>query len=340
MLPPGIRRARHNAACMDDPPFIHERALVESDSIGPGTRVWAFAHVIAGAVIGAECNICDHTYVEGDVIIGDRVTLKSGVFLWDGLRVEDDVFIGPNASFVNDPFPRSKQHRERYLETTLRAGCSIGSGATVLGGLTIGPGAMVGAGAVVARDVPPHAVVAGNPARIRGYVGAERPDEPAAPDALPVHDPGHVGGVRVIDLPSVTDLRGSLSFGEVESHLPFVPQRYFLIYDVPTVEVRGEHAHRRQEQLLVCIRGSVSVVVDDGVRRAELRLSSPTQGLHINALVWATQYAYSPDATLLVFASGVYDNAEYIRDYGEFLTLARASGRLASEPESVARPAT
>ncbi len=165
MLSPTDARARHNAAPMDNPPFIHERALVESETIGAGTRVWAFAHVIAGAVIGADCNICDHTYVEGDVVIGDRVTLKSGVFLWDGLRVEDDVFIGPQATFTNDIMPRSRQPFElRY--TTLRRGASIGAGAVILPGVTIGEGAMVGAGAVVTKDVPPHTVVVGNPARV------------------------------------------------------------------------------------------------------------------------------------------------------------------------------
>jgi len=150
---------------MVDAPFIHERALVESESIGGGTRVWAFAHVMPGAVIGSNCNVCDHTYIEGDVIVGDRVTIKSGVYLWDGIRVEDDVFIGPQATFTNDPFPRSKQWFEVPL-TTVRRGASIGAGAVILPGVTIGERAMVGAGAVVTRDVPTLAVVIGNPARV------------------------------------------------------------------------------------------------------------------------------------------------------------------------------
>ena len=145
--------------------LIHERALVESDAIGPGTRIWAFAHVMPGAVIGAYCNVCDHTYVENDVIIGDRVTIKSGVYLWDGLRIEDDVFIGPQATFTNDAFPRSKQPFHSPV-TTLRQGASIGAAAVILPGRTIGERAMVGAGAVVTRDVPPDAVVVGNPARV------------------------------------------------------------------------------------------------------------------------------------------------------------------------------
>jgi acetyltransferase-like isoleucine patch superfamily enzyme len=150
---------------MDSSPFIHERALVETDTIGAGTRIWAFAHVMAGAVIGSDCNVCDHTYIEGDVVIGDRVTLKSGVFLWDGLRVHDDVFIGPQATFTNDLMPRSRQPFE-LRQTTLCRGASIGAGAVILPGVTIGERAMVGAGAVVTKDVPPDVVVVGNPARV------------------------------------------------------------------------------------------------------------------------------------------------------------------------------
>jgi acetyltransferase-like isoleucine patch superfamily enzyme len=145
--------------------FIHAQALVESDSIGAGTRIWAFAHVMAGARIGSDCNICDHTYVEGDVVVGDRVTIKSGVYLWDGLRVEDDVFLGPQATFTNDRFPRSRQPCTPEI-TTIRRGASIGAGAVVLPGVTIGERAMVGAGAVVTKDVPPDVLIIGNPARV------------------------------------------------------------------------------------------------------------------------------------------------------------------------------
>lgn len=146
--------------------LIHPQALVESGSIGAGTRCWAFCHILPGAVIGQDCNICDHTFIENDVVVGDRVTIKCGVFLWDGLRIEDDAFIGPNATFTNDAFPRSKQYPEQWPVTTVRQGASIGANATILPGLTIGEGAMVGAGAVVTKDVPPHAVVAGNPAHV------------------------------------------------------------------------------------------------------------------------------------------------------------------------------
>jgi UDP-2-acetamido-3-amino-2,3-dideoxy-glucuronate N-acetyltransferase len=156
---------RRRMGCVAGDVFIHERALVESDTIGGGTRIWAFAHVMAGAVIGSDCNVCDHTYVEGDVIVGDRVTIKSGVYLWDGVRIEDDVFIGPQATFTNDPFPRSRQAFEGTV-TVVRRGASIGAGAVLLPGITVGERAMVGAGAVVVQDVPSDVVVVGNPARI------------------------------------------------------------------------------------------------------------------------------------------------------------------------------
>jgi acetyltransferase-like isoleucine patch superfamily enzyme len=146
-------------------PLIHEQAIVETDQIGARTRIWAFAHVLPGARLGADCNVSDHTFVEGDVIIGNRVTIKSGVYLWDGLRVEDDVFIGPHATFANDRFPRSKGTFECAI-TRLCRGASIGASAVLLPGITVGEQAMVGAGAVVTRDVPSLALVVGNPARV------------------------------------------------------------------------------------------------------------------------------------------------------------------------------
>lgn len=161
----GMAPAAEQSAAGDPTVFAHERALVEADHIGPGTRIWAFAHVKAGARIGEDCNICDHTFIEGDVIVGDRVTIKSGVYLWDGLRVEDDVFLGPQATFTNDRFPRSKQHFECPI-TTICRGASIGAGAIILPGVKVGERAMVGAGAVVTKDVPAFAVVVGNPARV------------------------------------------------------------------------------------------------------------------------------------------------------------------------------
>jgi len=155
---------RHDV--IDRENFIHFLANVEGAEIGPGTRVWQYVVILPGAQIGRDCNICAHCFVENDVVIGDRVTLKNGVYLWDGLRIEDDVFLGPNATFTNDPHPRSRQRPPQFAQTRVERGASIGAGAIILPGLHIGAGAMIGAGAVVTKNVPAGATVVGNPARI------------------------------------------------------------------------------------------------------------------------------------------------------------------------------
>ena len=148
-------------------PFIHPLADVRATDIGDDTRIWQYAVVLEGAVIGARCNINAHTFVENDVVIGDNVTLKCGVYLWDGLSIGNDVFIGPNATFCNDKYPKSgvRDGRRKLLNTVVRDGASIGAGAVILPGVVIGRCSVVGAGAVVTKDVPDRAVVAGNPAK-------------------------------------------------------------------------------------------------------------------------------------------------------------------------------
>jgi len=151
--------------------FVHSHGLIdEGASVGDGSRVWAFAHVAAGAVVGENCNICDHTFIESGARIGNDVTVKCGVYLWDSIVVEDRCFIGPNATFTNDRTPRSKTYPDHYAKTVLRIGCSIGANVTILPGLEIGESALVGAGSVVTSDVPAHALVYGNPARVHGWV--------------------------------------------------------------------------------------------------------------------------------------------------------------------------
>ncbi|MBP9691321.1 N-acetyltransferase [Candidatus Woesebacteria bacterium] len=150
--------------------FRHETAKVDTETIGRDTTIWAFVHILKGAHIGSNVNICDHCFIEGDVKIGNNVTIKCGVYLWDGVIVEDNVFIGPNATFTNDKLPRSKNKNYKKLSTTLKRGSSIGANATILGGLEIGEFAMVAAGSVVTRSVPNYALVMGNPARLQGYV--------------------------------------------------------------------------------------------------------------------------------------------------------------------------
>jgi acetyltransferase-like isoleucine patch superfamily enzyme len=149
---------------------VHPTALVASSRVGEGTRIWAFVNILPGARIGRDCNVCDRCFIENDVIVGDRVTIKCGVSLWDGVRLEDDVFVGPDVSFSNDPRPRSGVHLAAHPTTVVREGASLGSAAVLLPGVTVGRWALVGAGAVVTGDVPDFALVYGNPARPHGFV--------------------------------------------------------------------------------------------------------------------------------------------------------------------------
>jgi len=305
-------------------PFIHPQAIVEPGArIGAGTRVWAFAHVLGGAKVGRDCNLCDHTFIENEVVIGDEVTIKCGVYLWDGVELHDQVFVGPNATFTNDKYPRSRRRPERYERTVVCRGASIGANATILPGLRIGERAMVGAGAVVTRDVPPNAIVTGNPARIVGYVDTiAKPSVRSATSATT--EDALVRGVKLIRLHHVEDMRGDLCVAEWQRDLPFVPRRVFMVYNVPDARVRGEHAHKECHQFLVCVKGSLAVVVDDGKNREEYTLEQPWVGLYLPPKVWGIQYKYSQDSVLMVFASHEYDAADYVRSYEDFLKLVRS----------------
>lgn len=301
---------------------IHPTADVQSTQIGDGTSIWQFVVVLPEARIGRDCNICAQVFVENDVDIGDRVTIKNGVQLWDGVRLEHDVFVGPNVTFTNDKFPRSKQHLQEPCKTHVGKRASIGANATILPDVRIGQNAMVGAGSVVTRSVPANAIVAGNPARITGYIGADALDPKAPVEPANGKRKSKVPGVCLHTLPRISDIRGSLTVGEFERSIPFVAKRYFMVFDVPSIETRGEHAHHECHQFLIGVRGSVSVVADDGQNREEFLLDQPNIGLHIPPMVWGTQYKYSADAVLFVFASHYYDAEDYIRDYSEFLSIA------------------
>lgn len=149
---------------------IHEKSEVLTTDIGEGTVIWQYAVVLKGAVIGKNCNINCHTFIESDVLIGDNVTIKSGVYLWNGIVIEKDVFVGPNVTFTNDLMPRSKKYPQSFLKTLIKEGASIGANSTIIGGLTIGEYALVGAGSVITKSVPSRALVYGNPAMIKGWV--------------------------------------------------------------------------------------------------------------------------------------------------------------------------
>jgi UDP-2-acetamido-3-amino-2,3-dideoxy-glucuronate N-acetyltransferase len=292
--------------------YVHALGICDSTTVGRGSRIWAFAHILAGARIGEDCNICDHVFIENDVVVGDRVTIKSGVQLWDGVQLGDDVFVGPNATFSNDPFPRSKAHLAEPMRTIVEAGASIGANATIVPGCRIGRHAMVGAGAVVTRDIPPYAVVTGNPAQVTRYAhdgSTRRERDHHAPQ---IEDSG------MIEIPSFSDERGLLSVLE-EGTIPFRVSRIFFVYDVPNRLVRGEHAHVECHQLLICTSGALRVHLDSGRTRRDISLSSPTYGVHIPPMTWASQYQFTPGTVLAVLASHPYDPDDYIRSYDDFL---------------------
>jgi acetyltransferase-like isoleucine patch superfamily enzyme len=152
---------------------IHPLADVQTENIGDDTQVWQYAIILRGATIGKNCNINCHSFIENDVKIGDRVTVKSGVYIWDGIEIADDVFLGPNVTFVNDKYPRSKKYPEKFQSSRIDKFVSIGANATILGGIHIGEYALIGAGTVVTRDVEPFALVLGNPGRVVGRVNAD-----------------------------------------------------------------------------------------------------------------------------------------------------------------------
>ena len=318
---------------MQTDPYIHPTADVQTDQIGDRTRIWQYVIALPGARVGRECNVCAYVFIENDVVVGDRVTIKSGVQLWDGIVIEDDVFIGPNVSFTNDKFPRSKVQRQSLPRIQIKQGASLGAGSVILPGVTIGRYAMVGAGAIVTSSVPPYAIVKGNPARITGYSHSNHKP------FLPVSVAGQgsnvsfnlertkesvgsvIAGVRLHFFKQFEDLRGKLTALEFDQDLPFVPQRVFFTYDVPSRETRGEHAHRNCHQLLIAVSGTISVYVSNGREQSSVQLSSTAHGLHIEPMVWASQSQYSKGACLAVLASHAYEDKDYIRTIDEYLTL-------------------
>lgn len=284
-----------------------------SPDVDPTARVHPTAHVGPGCRVGA------------------GAVLASGAFLQERVRLGRDVRVGPNAAFIGRDFAaEALDEAVGAQEIAVHDGAAIGANATVLGGVTVHQRAVVGAGAVVTRDVPAHAIVVGNPARIVGY--ASSPSAVASRQVVASHLdddelPLRIGRVVLQRLPTVVDLRGALSYAEFPSELPFTPTRCFLVYDVPSREVRGEHAHLELEELLVCVAGEIAVAVDDGEERGEIVLDRPDVALHLPPMVWSRQYRYSPDAVLLALASDPYDADDYVRDYEDF------RARLTSPPD-------
>ncbi len=270
------------------------------------------------ADVDPSAKIDARAYVDPRASVGPGCVVLGGAHVGAGVTLEQGVHVGPNAVFAGLPGAAGDG------PTLVRSGAWIGANATLSTGLTIGARALVRPGAVVTRSVPPAAIVEGNPASIVGYVGmaeqaavapfvAEPPGRRPAVQPLPVKD------VTLHHFPVIPDLRGQLTVGEFDRQVPFKPLRYFLVYGVPSREIRGEHAHKECHQFLICLRGSCAVVADDGRNKAEVVLDTPDRGLYLPPMTWGIQYKYTPDAMLLVFASHHYDAADYIREYDTFL---------------------
>lgn len=256
-------------------------------------------------------NIASTAQIGGQVRLSADTRIGHGTVLEGRCEVEADVQIGAGCAL-------DAGGGDGLI--AIGQGVRIEAGAVVSGAVQISDGARIRAGTVVTRNVPPHAIVAGNPAMIVGYNAAAL--SPPAP-VFAASDSGAtaVRGVVLQRMPRVDDLRGNLTVGEFERSVPFAARRYFMVFGVPNAEVRGEHAHRRCHQFLVCAHGHCHLVADDGRQRQEFVLDSPALGLYLPPLTWAVQYRYSADAVLVVFASEYYDPADYIRDYREFLAL-------------------
>lgn len=237
-------------------------------------------------------------------------------------KIEPGVTIGHRVIFAGDGI-------------IVRANARLDAAAVIGEGVTIGQGAWVRAGAVVLRSIPPNAIVEGNPAQVVGYVNQAANDQRPDPRLInvqslgelqrPARVPLEVGNSALYLMRRVIDTRGSLTVGEVPTEVPFSPARYFAVFGVPSVELRGEHAHKQCQQFLICLHGSCRVLLDDGDKRCEVTLDRPDMGVYMPAMIWGTQYRYSPDAVLLVFASRPYEADDYLRTYDDFLAEKRAA---------------
>ncbi len=262
-------------------------------------------------------HISSKAVIDSAAVVASSCSIGPGVFIGSGVILEGDVKVGPNA-VLGASLPAMENSR-----LLIGSGVHIGANATIFYGAHLGAHSRVMPGSVVKWQVPPTAIVEGNPAAIVGYANAALNCLSAYSSSQSSRVYGvmdtEVRGVRIHQFPVIPDLRGNLTVGEFVNQIPFVPKRYFMVFDVPSREVRGEHAHRVCHQFLICIKGSCSVVVDDGSNRAEVKLEDSHSGLYIPPMVWGIQYKYTSDAVLLVFASHFYDPADYIRDYDDFL---------------------
>jgi acetyltransferase-like isoleucine patch superfamily enzyme/dTDP-4-dehydrorhamnose 3,5-epimerase-like enzyme len=300
--------------------MLSELADVRCRDIGDNTSIGPFATVAATARIGANCSIGSHCSIGENVVLEDGVIIESGVRVGDGTIVMNGAHIEANVTIS----PIRAGDQASQPSTIIEKNSWIGANVSIAAGLTIGESARILAGSSIVMSVSPNAIVQAPAAAVIGYVDAQ-PEGASAPAAKPSAfsvEISPVADVRIFNFPVVLDPRGNLTVGEFDRQIPFKPLRYFIISNVPDREVRGEHAHHKCHQFLICIRGTCAVIADDGRMRQEVLLDTPSKGIYLPPMTWGTQYKYSPDAVLLVYASDYYDSADYIRSYAEFRKLA------------------
>jgi UDP-2-acetamido-3-amino-2,3-dideoxy-glucuronate N-acetyltransferase len=268
-----------------------------------------------GAIVAPTASLGCFIKVCCDAKIGGNAILDGLVIVPPHVQIEDMAHISYGVCFL---MPNSKDN-----PTKIGRGAILGVNAIIHSGVSIGPGAVVLPGTQILRSIPPMAIVEGSPARIVGYVGAPLSMAQKFDSTSIGITQSKVRGVTVHKMPSTIDIRGNLTVGEFCRSIPFNVKRYFLVYDVPSLETRGEHAHRECHQFLICVSGSCSVVADDGNYKQEFLLDKPDIGIYIPPMIWGIQYKYSSDAVLLVFASDYYDSDDYVRNYDEFVQLAK-----------------
>lgn len=248
-----------------------------------------------------------------EVLVTEQI---NGGYISESAQIAQSAVIGPRVVLAGDGI-------------VVRDNVRLDAGSIIGEGVTLGQGAWVRAGAVVLRSVPPNAIVEGNPAQVVGYLSVASNSNRPIPNHIeiqryselprPTRMPLGVGECELFLMRTMSDARGALTVGEVPDELPFVPARYFAVFDVPSMELRGEHAHKRCQQFLMCLHGSCRVLLDDGNRSGEITLDQPDVGVFMPEMIWGTQYRYSSDAVLLVFASRPYEAEDYLRTYDEFL---------------------
>ncbi|MEN6543311.1 WxcM-like domain-containing protein [Parvibaculum sp.] len=254
-------------------------------------------------------------FIDPTSTLSPSATIGPLAYVGPGAVVGDSVVIGPGAQILSDS----------DRPTIIKPWAVIGGGSTVTAGVEIGTYARIGSGVVVAENVPPNMILSAPRPRVLGY--GEGSGQPVArrhfsrDSKLDAPTKIGVGAGELWPVPVFSDLRGSLSAIELSTNLPFRPERIFLIYGVPSEEMRGDHAHRRCAQFLVAVHGSVSLILDDGERSVEVRLNRPNLGVYMPPMIWGTQYNYSSDAVLMVFASHSYDPSDYIRSYDQFKAI-------------------